>query len=174
MPTEPEGPVAAISTLVLRRPYTVVRFRYDMLRLANEEDEYGLDPRPHPKALLLQRNWQLPKRSRAFDLDNHPLLAALTGAPLTLLDAGAELPYGSHGFVRELVESLHERQIVHLILPTELRQAGRFGRDGTDAPTARGVKTSTDPAQGCRSGSGHGSRTPHQSTERRVSHELDH
>jgi hypothetical protein len=118
---EPEGPVAASSTLVLRRPYTVVRFRYDMLRLANEEDEYVLDPRPHPTTLLLQRNWQLPKRSRAFDLGDHPLLAALTRAPLTLLDAGTEVPYASHGFVKEVVESLHERQIVHLILPAELR-----------------------------------------------------
>jgi hypothetical protein len=120
-PTQPEGTVAAGSTIVLRKPYLVARFRYDMLRLANEEDPYGLDPQPLPTMLLLQRDWRQPKRSRAFDLKDHPLLAALTDGPVTVLDAGAFVPRESHGFVRELVRSLHERQLVPLVLPAELR-----------------------------------------------------
>ncbi|MBT2452264.1 hypothetical protein J7F03_35445 [Streptomyces sp. ISL-43] len=120
-PRGPEGPLrSSSSTLVLRKPYSVVEFRYDMLRLAKEDDDYGVDPRPRPTTLLLQRDWRQPKRSRAFDLSEHPLLAELTRGPRTVLDAGGLLPRLSHGFVKELVESLHDRQIVHLMLPAEL------------------------------------------------------
>ncbi|MFZ3474047.1 hypothetical protein ACODT3_05920 [Streptomyces sp. 4.24] len=115
-----QGPLRSSSTLVLRKPYAVVEFRYDMLRLAKEDEEYTADLRPRPTTLLLQRDWRQPKRSRAFDLSDHPLLAELTKGPRTVLDAGGLLPQFSHGFVKELVESLHDRQIVHLMLPAEL------------------------------------------------------
>ncbi|MCA6092190.1 hypothetical protein LE181_08455 [Streptomyces sp. SCA3-4] len=134
-PDEPEGAVRASSTLVLRKPYAVVQFRYDMLRLAKEDEEYGADPQPRPTTLLLQRDWRQPKRSRAFDLSDHPLLAALTRGPLTVLDAGGVLPHFTHGFVKELVESLHDRQIVHLMLPPELAAYGGADPVGTTEET---------------------------------------
>ncbi|MFC7264060.1 hypothetical protein [Streptomyces lutosisoli] len=112
---------------MLRKPYAVVDFRYDMLRLAKEDDDYGVDPTPRPTTLLLQRDWKQPKRSRAFDLSAHPLLAELTKGPRTVLDAGGLLSQFTNGFVKELVESLHDRQIVHLMLPAELVGYGLAG-----------------------------------------------
>ncbi|MEU8708607.1 hypothetical protein [Streptomyces sp. NPDC048565] len=132
-PQEPQGPARASSTMLLRKPYAVVDFRYDMLRLAKEDDDYGVDPAPRPTTLLLQRDWRQPKRARAFDLSEHPLLAELTKGPRTVLDAGALLPQFTHGFVKELVESLHDRQIVHLILPAELVGYGLADPVGTPA-----------------------------------------
>ncbi|MYX94763.1 hypothetical protein GT045_08035 [Streptomyces sp. SID486] len=101
----------------LRRPYRVVPFRYDVLRIATAEDDYSAEPSPRPTRLLVQREWSRHKRSRVVDLSEHPMLALLCERPLSVLDIGARLPGFDHGFLMRTVRRQAERGLVHATLP---------------------------------------------------------
>jgi hypothetical protein len=113
-------PVTASAHVSLRRPLSVASFQYDILKLAAEDPSYSQRPIPHATTLLVQRDWRQAKRCRVFDLDEHPLLNLLTTGGGTVLDLAGRLPQFDAATVFLLVESLHERQIVHLTPPVEL------------------------------------------------------
>jgi hypothetical protein len=116
--------VTASTRVLLRKPYSVVSFQYDILLLATEDEAYTCNPVPRAKTLLLQRDWRQPKRSRAFDLLEHPVIALLAEGSATVLDIVGRLPQFSADLVVNLVRSLYDRRVVHLIPPAELARYG--------------------------------------------------
>ena len=96
----------------------------DILLLATEDEAYTRNPVPRAKTLLLQRDWRQRKRSRAFDLAEHPVLALLAEGSATVLDIVGRIPQFSADLVINLVQSLYDRRVVHLIPPAELARYG--------------------------------------------------
>jgi hypothetical protein len=104
----------------LRRPFAIASFRYDVLRIAEESDPYGEDPSPRPTDLLLQRDWREHKRTRAYPLADHPILAQLAATPLSVMELGAKLPGFSYGFVLRTIRRQHANQVLHATPPDAL------------------------------------------------------
>ncbi|MEU0412923.1 hypothetical protein ABZ307_34565 [Streptomyces griseorubiginosus] len=109
--------IEATHVISLRRPHRVVPFRYDVLRIATTADEYSAEPSPRPTRLLVQRDWNSHKRSRAFDLSDHPMLALLCEQPLSVMEIGARLPAFDYGFLMRTVRRQAERGLLHATLP---------------------------------------------------------
>lgn len=116
--------VNASIRVLLRKPYSVVSFQHDILLLANEDEAYTRNPVPRAKTLLLQRDWRQPKRTRAFDLAEHPVIALLAEGGATVLDIVGRFPQFSADLTVNLVRSLCDRRVVHLMPPAELVHYG--------------------------------------------------
>jgi hypothetical protein len=115
--------IGANYEISLRRPYTVITFRHDVLRIADEADEYSLEPLPRRTVVLVQRDWGQHKRCFVFSLRDHPMLACLAKGPLRLADLAADLPDFSYATALRLVRMHHESGHLHATPPEDLQTA---------------------------------------------------
>ncbi|MEU1800980.1 hypothetical protein [Streptomyces sp. NPDC019937] len=113
---------------VLRRPYEVLSFRYNVLPLLDDPDTVTQVTTPGARKVLVQRIWDTHKRCQVFDLAEEPLIGSISEAPASVLELAGRLPAYTYETLFSEVAELHREGIVHLVVPPEL--AGELTRPG--------------------------------------------
>lgn len=117
----------AAMTIEVCQPYRVRRFTYDVVTIASTDPaESRGDWAPAPCEVLLQKNWTVPKRTRAFVLGGDDVLSRLVHAgSSSVLDLLAGQPVQSFPAIVGELESYHDARVVAVSVPPHLRVPDR-------------------------------------------------
>jgi hypothetical protein len=124
----PEGGLEAYHRIHLRRPYRLISFRYDVLRLAQSAPLPELANVPsNPTELFLQKSWTLAKRSIAIDVSELPFLRMLVEQPQAVVDLVGLVGPDEVGTALAHITDLVQRGIVGLSVPAHFVDAPKRG-----------------------------------------------
>lgn len=115
-------PLEAAHVVQLRQPFRIRQYSYDVVTIASTDASESTGTWPTtPTTLLLQKNWDVPKRTRAFPVLRGALLTHLAESGQVQILELLAVPVGTFSDVISTLESLHAMGVIAVSVPPHLR-----------------------------------------------------